>query len=171
VLSTKWEVTLCLCVKKICILKDCVYTELQALFDDMRWIIIYNFWSYMRSSSPPCVLHALTISSSLTLSFKLYLAKRTSYEAPHFAVFSNLLSPPPSVCILSWAPCTQMSTGYVSPLNVKDQVSHWFKSTGKTIVLYALIFIFYTARKKTKGSELNDRKHYQNSLCSWFPHE
>jgi hypothetical protein len=32
----------------------------------------------------PIVLHALPISSSLTRSFKLYLAKSTSYEAPHY---------------------------------------------------------------------------------------
>jgi hypothetical protein len=31
------------------------------------------------------VLHALPISSSLTWSFWLYLAKNTSYEAPHYA--------------------------------------------------------------------------------------
>jgi hypothetical protein len=47
----------------------------------------------MISSSPPCVLHALPISSSLTLSFELYLANRTSYEAPHYVVVSNLLHP------------------------------------------------------------------------------
>jgi hypothetical protein len=40
----------------------------------------------------PRVLPALPISSSLTWSFQLYLAKSTSYEAPHYAVFPNLLS-------------------------------------------------------------------------------
>jgi hypothetical protein len=39
----------------------------------------------------PFVPHALSISSSLT-SFKLYLEKSTSYEAPHYTVFSNLPS-------------------------------------------------------------------------------
>lgn len=34
---------------------------------------------------------------SLTSSFNLYLAKNTSYKANHFAVFSNLLSLPPSL--------------------------------------------------------------------------
>jgi hypothetical protein len=41
----------------------------------------------------PFVIHALPISSSLTSSFSLYLENSTSYEAPHYAVFSNLLSP------------------------------------------------------------------------------
>jgi hypothetical protein len=36
------------------------------------------------------VLHAVPISSS-TRSFKLYLAKSTGFEAPHYTVFSSLL--------------------------------------------------------------------------------
>jgi hypothetical protein len=46
----------------------------------------------MHSSSFPCVLHILPISSSFTSSLKLYLAKSTSYEALHYAVSSNLQS-------------------------------------------------------------------------------
>jgi hypothetical protein len=42
--------------------------------------------SYMHSSSPPFVLHALPISSFFTWSSWLYLEKSTSYEAPHYAV-------------------------------------------------------------------------------------
>jgi hypothetical protein len=42
--------------------------------------------SYMRSSSPPLVLHTLSISSSLTWSVYLYLEKSTIYEAPDYAV-------------------------------------------------------------------------------------
>jgi hypothetical protein len=41
----------------------------------------------VHSSSPPFVLHALPISSSLTLSFQLYLAKSISYKVSHYAVF------------------------------------------------------------------------------------
>jgi hypothetical protein len=39
----------------------------------------------------PFVLNVLPITSSLTLSFWLYLEESTSYEAPHYAVFSNTL--------------------------------------------------------------------------------
>jgi hypothetical protein len=40
----------------------------------------------------PIVLHALSISSSSTWPFSLYLVKRKSYEAPHYAVFLTLPS-------------------------------------------------------------------------------
>jgi hypothetical protein len=40
----------------------------------------------------PLVLHAPPISSPVTWSFQLYFEKSTSYEAPHYVVFSNLLS-------------------------------------------------------------------------------
>jgi hypothetical protein len=41
----------------------------------------------MHSAFLLCLLHTVTISSSLTWSCELYLAKSTSYEAPHYAVF------------------------------------------------------------------------------------
>jgi hypothetical protein len=44
------------------------------------------------SSLPICVLHAQSISSFFTWSFWLYLAKSISYEAPHYALFSNFVS-------------------------------------------------------------------------------
>jgi hypothetical protein len=50
----------------------------------------------------------------------LYLEKSTSYEAPHYAVFSNLLSlHPSSVQIFS-----SNTLSLCSSLNVRDQVSH-----------------------------------------------
>jgi hypothetical protein len=62
-----------------------------------------NSWSSQWSLSfwlshlyPICILlpHSCYIPSpsSLTWSFWLYLEKSTSYEAPHYVVFSNLLS-------------------------------------------------------------------------------
>jgi hypothetical protein len=53
---------------------------------------------YMHSSYPPFVLHALPISSPLTWSFKLYLKKSQSYEAPYSAV------PTPISPCLIWLP-------------------------------------------------------------------
>jgi hypothetical protein len=64
----------------------------------------------------PCVIHALPIPSFLTSSFQLYLMKSTSYEAHHYAFFSNLLLSHSSwVKIFSAAPCSRTSLVYVLP--------------------------------------------------------
>jgi hypothetical protein len=74
----------------------------------------YPTLSYMYSSLQ-FVVQALPFSS-LTRSFCLYLAGSTIYEAPQYAVFSNLLSPQLSlVQIFSPAPCYQTTSVYISP--------------------------------------------------------
>jgi hypothetical protein len=55
----------------------------------------------------PCMLHAMSISSSLIWSFYLYLAKSINYEAPNCAVSSNLLS---------FCPSSQIPLVFVLPL-------------------------------------------------------
>jgi hypothetical protein len=100
----------------------------------------------MHSSSSPFVLHAPPISSS---SFWLYLAKSTSYEHPHYVVFSNLTSTPfnPNI-LLSTLFLNTLSL--CSSLNVWDQVSHPYRTTGIIIVLYSLIFMFLASRWEDK---------------------
>jgi hypothetical protein len=51
-------------------------------------------------------------------------------------------------------------------LNVRDQVSHPYKATGKISVLYNPICMLLTADEKTKGSGLNGSKHYLKSISS-----
>jgi hypothetical protein len=53
-----------------------------------------------------------------------------------------------------------------SSLNVRHQVSHPYKTTDKTVVVYILIFMVLDCRRKTKSSELNGSKHYPNSVAS-----
>jgi hypothetical protein len=88
--------------------------------------------SYMHSSSPPFMLYIMPISCSLTWSFSLYLMKRTSYEAPHYAV---LLQPPVTSSL--FGPSILLSTLFsntlslCSSLNVRNQVLHPYRTIGK----------------------------------------
>jgi hypothetical protein len=66
----------------------------------------------------------------LNLITQIMLLRNTSYEAPHYAVLSNLLLFHPSwLKIFSSAPCSQTSC-VCSSLNVRDQVSHPYKTAG-----------------------------------------
>jgi hypothetical protein len=49
-------------------------------------------------------------------------------------------------------------------LNVRDQVSHPYRTTSKIIVLYILIIM--SVDEKTKAHGLNGRKYYPNSVSS-----
>jgi hypothetical protein len=74
--------------------------------------------SHMHSYSPPFVLCAIPISSTLISSFSLYL-KSTSYEAHHYAVFTNHLSLHLSlVQIFFSALCSQTHSVFVPPLTL-----------------------------------------------------
>ena len=53
-----------------------------------------------------------------------------------------------------------------SSRNVSDQVSHLYKTTGKNIVPYILIFNFWIANWKTKDSAPSGNKHSLTSICS-----
>jgi hypothetical protein len=48
------------------------------------------------------------------------------------------------------------------PLNLKDYVSHPYRTKGKLMVVYISISTFWTADGKTEGSRLNGNKSYQN---------
>jgi hypothetical protein len=72
----------------------------------------------------PCVLHEPHISCSFTRTFLVSLAKSTIYEAPHYAVFSNLLLLHlSSVQIFFSAPCSQTPSVNVFPTQKKLKFS------------------------------------------------
>jgi hypothetical protein len=79
------------------------------------------------------------------------LAKSKYCEAPYCAVFSSLLLLPPSL-----SPSILLSTLFSKKLNphpsltVRERVSHSYKTTGKIILPYILIFIFLQRRWKGK---------------------
>jgi hypothetical protein len=91
------------------------------------------------------VLHAPPISPSFTSYFWLYLANNTSYEAPHYAAFSTLFRPNilPSILFSN-------TLSLSSSLNVRVQVSHPYRTIGKMIVVYILIFTFLYSRRVDK---------------------
>jgi hypothetical protein len=105
--------------------------------------------SYMNSSSNLCVLHALSISSSVTWSFSLYLAKSTkswssslcSFLQPY--IISYLLS---ANILLS----ARFSNTHrlCSSLNVRDRVSPPYKTTGKIIGLDIFICTLLNGRRE-----------------------
>jgi hypothetical protein len=80
----------------------------------------------MNFSSPS---HAMLISASLIQSFQ-YLVRNANYEAPHYAVFSSFLSHHLSPIIL-FSTLFSNTLGFCSFLNMKDQVSHLYKTPGK----------------------------------------
>jgi hypothetical protein len=89
----------------------------------VSFLLVFTPISYMffsLSISPlqlQFMLHAQSISFSSTWSLWYKFARSTSYEVPHYAVFSTLLSPhPSSVQILSSAPCSQAPSVFVPPL-------------------------------------------------------
>jgi len=53
-----------------------------------------------------------------------------------------------------------------SSLNVSDQVSHPYKTTGKIIVLHILIVKFLDSNLEDKDFAPNDNKHFLTSICS-----
>jgi hypothetical protein len=53
-----------------------------------------------------------------------------------------------------------------SSLNMRDQVSHPYRATGRIMVLFILTFNSLTAGEMTKDSEPNGSKHFPNLVCS-----
>ena len=98
----------------------------------------------IRLSSPPYTLHAPSISFFLILSPEQYWVSSTDHSAPHYVVSST-----PLVTSSLLGPNILLSTLFSntlslrSSINISDQVSHPYKTTGKIIVLYILIFNFF----------------------------
>jgi hypothetical protein len=82
------------------------------------------------------------------------LVKNTSYEAPHYAVFSNLpslhLSP---IQIFSSAPCSQTPSVYILPL-MSETKFHTYTKLQEKCVVFFLHFSFYDFRKQMRRQKV-----------------
>jgi hypothetical protein len=74
--------------------------------------------------SSPCVLHALQISSSMTWSLLLYLAKSECYEAPHYVIISTCILFYPSLLQIFSSTLFSNAISLNSSLKIRDKVSH-----------------------------------------------
>jgi hypothetical protein len=79
------------------------------------------------------------------------LAKRKNSEAPHYVVFSTLLPFHPFFGTHTLLNTLFSNTRSLwSSLNVRDEVSHPYGTTGKIIVLYILTFKFFDSRQENR---------------------
>jgi hypothetical protein len=117
-----------------------------------------------------CVLHALPILSSFTSSFSLFLAKRASYEALYYAVFSIHLSHhPSSVQLFSSATCSKTSSVYVIPLMSVIKF-HTYTTTNKITILYNF-YVFDMKQEDKRVLDCMVASITQMFICSQFPHK
>jgi hypothetical protein len=111
--------------------------------------LVFQMASFPQVSPPkPCmhlfthpyVLHAPPISFFSIRSPEQYLVKSTNHLAHHYVVFSAHMLPRPSwdqiFCLVPYSHTLSLR----SSINVSDHVSHPYKTTGKIIVPYILIF-------------------------------
>jgi hypothetical protein len=117
---------------------------------------------YKRSSSPhTCYMtrpsHPPRLDYSNYTWRRVQITKLLVMQFLHSPVTSSLFGPN---ILLSTLFSNTLSL--CSSLNVRDQVSHPYRTTGK----YIPIFKFLTAGEKTEDSEQNGSKHYQNSISS-----
>jgi hypothetical protein len=96
--------------------------------------------SCMHLSSTPCMSHTL-----LTIILLHFITQITATGAncgsPHHATFSSLLELSPSLAHTFYNTQIANTLTLCSPLNVRDQVSHSHKTTGKIMVPHNNLYV------------------------------
>jgi hypothetical protein len=102
----------------------------------MSWA---SYWSFFFLASPPFVMHAMPISS-----YKLLSASLGSFPSSTSCHFISLQSKYSQHLVFRLL-CLWSS------LNVRNQVLHPYRNTGKIIFLYILTFTFLDSRREDNG--------------------
>ena len=111
----------------------------------------------------PCPSHSSRFYHPHNIEWGVQIISSSLCSLLHSPVTSSLLGPN---ILLNTIFSNTLS--FLSSLNVSDQVSHPYKTTGKIIVLYILIFKFLGSNWEIKGSALNDSKHFLKSICTRY---
>jgi hypothetical protein len=104
----------------------------------------------------------------MLLDFIILILLGDEYKSRNSSLCSFLHSPATSPPFGSKYPPQHPVVKKPPSLNVRDQLSHPYRTKGKIIVLCILIFKFSTATEKTEGSGANGNKHYHNSVGTPF---
>jgi hypothetical protein len=107
--------------------------------------------TYTRSSSPFFTLHVPPSSFSLTWWFLLYLEK--NYKSSSSSLCRFLHTPVTSSLYsqnIFFGTLFSNTLSLFSSLNIKDQVSHPYRTTDKIVVLCILIFNYFRQQKRTE---------------------
>jgi hypothetical protein len=95
------------------------------------------------------------------------LVRSTNHEAHHYALFPALCSMLPLRLKYLLGTLLSNTVSLYCYLNVKDQVSHPYKTAGKIIALYIVIFIYYLVNRKVEDSGPNVSRYAPYLMCSF----
>ena len=93
----------------------------------------------------------MTWPSHSSCDTQIMFVRSTNHEALHYALFSSLLLLPFSLTEYFLKHPVLEHPQHTFSLNVRDQVSHPYNTTGKIIVLYILAFFFLGSRQEHKS--------------------
>jgi len=92
----------------------------------------------------PCSSHSSSYDT------QIMILRITNHDALYYALFSSLLLLPSSLAEYLLQHPVLEHPQHTFSLNVRNQLSHPYKTTGKIIVLYILTFFFLGSRQEHK---------------------
>jgi len=134
-----------------------------------KFALPLRFPQQKRARTSPYPIRTTTLAHHIPLYLITRKVSGDKYR-PHSSSLHSILHSPvtssllrPNILLIALSSDT---LNLRSSLNVRDQVSHPYRTTGKTAVLCILIFIFLYSKPEDKRSAPNDSKQSVNSICS-----